>query len=157
MRMSGSDRVRLALREAGHELPTPAAALGAYVPAVEAGGLVFTSGQLPMRDGALLATGVVGADVDIDTARSCAARAALNALAAASGACDLDDVVRVVKVTGYVASAPGFERQPAVIDGASEVMLAAFGEDGRHARAAVGVTALPLGAPVEVEVVLQLA
>jgi enamine deaminase RidA (YjgF/YER057c/UK114 family) len=118
---------------------------------------VFTSGQLPMRDGALLATGLVGADVDTDTAHECAARCALNALAALSGVCDLDDVVRVVKVTGFVASAPGFTAQPAVVDGASAVMLAAFGDAGRHARAAVGVASLPLGAPVEVEIVVEIA
>lgn len=152
--MEAHARVRHALAAAGLILPEPPAALGAYVPAVRAGQLVFTAGQLPMLDGALLATGAVGADVDVAAARSCAACAALNALAAASTVCDLDAVTAVVKVTGFVTSATGFTSQPAVLDGASEVMLAAFGDVGRHARAAVGVAALPMGAPVEVEIVL---
>jgi len=150
---SVSDR----LAEAGHDLPQPAAALGAYVPAIRSGSLVFTSGQLPMRDGELLASGHVGADVDVDLARACAERCALNALAAASTVCDLDAVERVVKVTGYVASAPGFTAQPSVVDGASELMAIAFGVRGRHAREAVGVAELPLGAPVEVALVLEVA
>lgn len=145
------------LAAAGHSLPAAAAALGAYVPAVRAGALVFTSGQLPVKDGVLVAEGHVGAGVDLDTARECAAQCALNALAAASTVCDLDAVVAVVKVTGYVASSPGFTGQPAVVDGASAVMAVAFGEAGRHARAAVGVAELPKGAPVEVEIVLELA
>ena len=155
--MSENDKVESALLAAGHVLPGRPVALGSYVPAVRAGSLVFTSGQLPMVDGALMATGTVGGEVDVDTARSCAARCALNALAAASTVCDLDAVTAVVKVTGYVASAPGFTSQPAVVDGASQIVLAAFGEDGRHARAAVGVASLPLGAPVEVEIVLELS
>jgi enamine deaminase RidA (YjgF/YER057c/UK114 family) len=103
-----------------------------------------------------MAVGTVGGDVDIESAKSCAARCALNALAAASTVCDLDSVTAVVKVTGYVASVPGFTSQPSVVDGASQVILAAFGDAGRHARAAVGVASLPLGAPVEVEIVLEL-
>lgn len=126
------------------------------MPAVRAGSLVFTSGQLPLRDGRLVTTGHVGAEVDVATAAGCARQAALNALAAASAVCDLDEVVAVVKLTGYVASAPGFTAQPKVVDGASSVLATAFGEQGRHARAAVGVPELPLGAPVEVEIVLQL-
>jgi enamine deaminase RidA (YjgF/YER057c/UK114 family) len=133
------------------------AALGGYVPAVRTGSLVFTSGQLPMKAGVLLATGAVGSETDAETARACAEQCALNALAAASTVCDLDDVVHVVKVTGYVASGPGFTAQPAVVDGASAVMGSAFGAAGAHARAAVGVASLPLGAPVEVEIVLELA
>lgn len=144
------------LNAEGLDLPSPPSALGSYVPAVRAADFVFTSGQLPMRDGALSASGSVGADVDVDTARECAALCALNALAAASGVCDLDNVVRVVKVTGFVASADGFTAQPGVVDGASAVMLAAFGEAGRHARSAVGVASLPLGAPVEVEIILEI-
>jgi len=155
--MSASQGVAGRLAGAGLELPSGPVALGDYVPAVRTGSLVFTSGQLPMQAGALIATGSVGAGVDPDTARACASRCALNALAAASTVCDLDDVTRVVKVTGYVASAPGFTGQPGVVDGASAVMGAAFGETGRHARAAVGVASLPLGAPVEVEIVLELA
>lgn len=139
----------------GLELPVPAAALGAYVPAVRTGNLVFTSGQLPVRAGELLERGRVGDDVSADAAVSCARQCALNALAAASTVCDLDDVVRVVRLTGYVASAVDFSGQPGVIDGASGVLVLAFGEAGRHAREAIGVAALPLGAPVEVSVVLE--
>jgi len=144
------------LAEAGYTLPDAPQALGSYVPAVRAGSLVFTAGQLPLRDGALLTSGTVGVQVAVDQARLCAAQCALNALAAASTVCDLDGVAGVVKVTGYVASASGFTSQPAVIDGASAVVLAAFGDAGRHARVAVGVSELPLGAPVEVELVLRL-
>lgn len=146
------------LAEAGFVLPEPPAAIGSYVPAVLSGGFVFTSGQLPFSSGELLATGRVGASVDESAAFSCASRCALNALAAASGVCSLEDVVRVVKLTGYVASAPGFNRQPAVIDGASAIMTAAFGpERGAHAREAVGVAELPLEAPVEVSIILEVA
>jgi enamine deaminase RidA (YjgF/YER057c/UK114 family) len=109
-----------------------------------------------MKEGHLLSSGRVGGEVSPETARSCAAQCALNALAAASTVCELSEVAHVVKVTGYVASVAGFTGQPAVVDGASEVVLAAFGEAGRHARAAVGVAELPLGAPVEVELVLAL-
>lgn len=143
------------LASAGFELPEPAAAVGSYVPAVRAGDLVFTSGQLPVRGGELLAAGVVPSEVESEYATTCAAQCALNALAAASTVCDLDTVVRVVKLVGYVASAPGFGGQPGVINGASEVVRAAFGEAGTHAREAVGVAALPLGAPVEVSLVLE--
>lgn len=144
------------LSEAGYSLPDTPQALGSYVPAVRAGSLVFTAGQLPLRGGALLTSGAVGVQVTVDQARLCAAQCALNALAAASIVCDLDEVVGVVKVTGYVASGPGFTSQPTVIDGASAVVLAAFGDAGRHARVAVGVSELPLGAPVEIELVLRL-
>ena len=144
------------LAAAGFELPAPPTALGAYVPATRAGAFVFTSGQLPMRAGELMAQGLVGSDVDTDVARACAEQCALNALAAASSVCDLADVIRVVRLTGYVASAPGFTAQPGVIDAASAVMLSAFAEAGRHAREAVGVAALPLGAPVELSLVLEL-
>lgn len=154
--MTASQEVAARLAAAGLELPSGPAALGDYVPAVRSGSLVFTSGQLPMRADTLIVAGTVGADVGPDVARACASQCALNALAAASTVCDLDRVIRVVKVTGYVASAPGFTAQPAVVDGASSVMSSAFGEAGRHARAAVGVAALPLGAPVEVELVLEL-
>jgi enamine deaminase RidA (YjgF/YER057c/UK114 family) len=155
--MTASRETAQRLAAAGLELPAGPAALGDYVPAVRSGSLVFTSGQLPMLAGALLASGTVGAEVDAARARACAERCALNALAAASTVCDLDDVTRVVKVTGFVASVPGFTGQPAVVDGASAVMGVAFGESGRHARAAVGVASLPLGAPVELEIVLELA
>lgn len=142
------------LAAAGLTLPPAPAAVGAYVPAARFGDLVFTSGQLPMRSGELLARGLVGADVDPDIAASCAEQCALNALAAASSVCDLATVTSVVKLVGYVASANGFAAQPSVIDAASRVMQLAFGDGGRHAREAVGVAALPLGAPVELSVIL---
>lgn len=142
------------LRASGIELPGAPQALGLYLPAVRVGSLVFTSGQLPLKDGTLITSGLVGGEVDEETAKRCAETAALNALAAASTVCDLDDVVSVVKLVGYVASAAGFTAQPAVVNGASEVMQAAFGERGRHAREAVGVARLPLDAPVEVSLVL---
>lgn len=146
--------VRERLAAAGHVLPPPPAVLGVYVPAIREGGLVFTAGQLPMVDGELLATGSVGADVGEESGAACAARCALNALAAASTVCDLDGPVRVVRLTCYVASARGFRRQAVVADGASSVLAAAFGEAGPHAREAIGVAELPLGAPVEASLVL---
>lgn len=136
-------------------MPEAPTAVGAYVPAVRSGHLVFTSGQLPWLEGELLARGTVGADVTPETAAACAERCALNALAAAASVCDLDSVTRVVKIVAYVASVPDFGGQPGVIDSASAVMVAAFGESGTHAREAVGVAALPLGAPVELSIVLQ--
>lgn len=118
--------------------------------------MVFTSGQLPVQAGQLLATGAVPEAVSPEDAAGCARQCALNALAAAATVCDLDAVIRVVKLVGYVASSPSFGGQPAVINGASEVMLIAFGDSGVHAREAVGVAALPLGAPVEMSLVLEL-
>lgn len=144
------------LVRAGLVLPEPPVALGEYVPAARTGNLVFTSGQLPMRGGSLMTSGLVGREVDPDFARECARQCALNALAAATTVCDIDDIVAVVKVVGYVASADGFTAQPAVINGASEVCTIAFGDAGRHAREAVGVMRLPLDAPVEVSLVLEL-
>lgn len=143
------------LAELGIELPPVASALGSYVPAVRAGSLVYTSGQLPMQDGEVLARGKVGADVSQETAEACARRCALNALAAATTVCDLDDVVRIVRVTGYVASDPSFSAQPAVVNGASDLLAAVFGDAGRHSREAVGVAVLPLDAPVEVSVIFE--
>jgi enamine deaminase RidA (YjgF/YER057c/UK114 family) len=145
------------LASAGLLLPEPPSALGDYLPAVRAGSLVFTSGQLPLREGSLITSGLVGAAVTPEVAHECARVAALNGLAAASTVCDLDKVTRVAKVTGYVASAEGFTAQPQVIDGASAVLLTAFGQLGRHAREAVGVAQLPKGAPVEVSIVLVLS
>ncbi len=150
-------RVAQRLLDAGHSLPAPSAALGDYVPATRSGTLVFTSGQLPVVAGDLTAAGLVGADIDLEVARSAAALAALNALAAASTVCDLDAVVRVVKLVGYVASAEGFTAQPAVINGASAVLIDAFGDAGKHAREAVGVRRLPLDASVEVSLILEVS
>jgi enamine deaminase RidA (YjgF/YER057c/UK114 family) len=144
------------LSELGLTLPTVAAPVAAYIPAVRTGNLVWTSGQLPFVDGALAATGKVGTDVDAETAKQLAATCALNALAAiAAEIGDLDGVRRVVKVVGFVASSPSFFGQPGVINGASDLLGEVFGDAGRHARSAVGVAVLPLDAPVEVEVVVE--
>lgn len=145
------------LVELGLTLPPVSPPVAAYVPAVRSGSHVYVSGQLPLADGALLATGKVGAEVTAERAAGLAARCALNALAAVDALVGLDTVVRVVKVTGFVASAEGFTGQPGVVNGASELFGAVFGEAGRHARSAVGVAVLPLGAPVEIEVVVEVA
>ncbi|HWA67566.1 MAG TPA: RidA family protein [Mycobacteriales bacterium] len=140
----------------GLALPEVAKPVAAYVPAVLAGGLVWTSGQLPTVAGELVARGKVGAEVSAEDAAALARVCALNALAAIKAEIgDLDRVERVVKVVGYVASDPSFTAQPAVVNGASELLGTAFGPVGRHARSAVGVAVLPLDAPVEVEVVVQ--
>jgi enamine deaminase RidA (YjgF/YER057c/UK114 family) len=143
------------LGELGLELPEVAAPLAAYVPALRTGDLVYTSGQLPLRSGELLATGKVGAEVDPEQAAACAQQCALNALAAAAALVPLDRVRRVVKLVVFVASAPDFTGQPGVGNGASHLMAEVFGDAGRHARSAVGVAVLPLDAPVEVEAVFE--
>jgi enamine deaminase RidA (YjgF/YER057c/UK114 family) len=145
------------LRELGIELPGVAVPAGSYVPARQAGSLVFTAGQLPLVRGTLEATGKVGAEVDPDTAHGLARTCALNALAAIDDLVGLDRVTGVIKVVGFVASAPGFTGQPAVINGASNLLAEVFGEAGRHARSAVGVAELPLNAPVEVELMVEVA
>jgi len=146
------------LAELGIDLPAVVPPVAAYVPAVRHGDLVHTSGQLPMVDGALTLTGKVGdtaGAVTPEQAKDAARTCALNALAAVAAEIgDLDQVVRVVKVTGFVASEPSFTGQPGVINGASELLGEIFGDAGRHARSAVGVAALPLDAPVEVEIVV---
>jgi enamine deaminase RidA (YjgF/YER057c/UK114 family) len=149
------------LAELGLELPPVAAPLAAYVPAVRTGSQVWTSGQLPLVDGSLLATGTVSADgtdgtVPAAQATELAARCALNALAAVHDLVGLSERLRVIKVVGFVASAPGFYGQPGVVDGASRLLGDVFGDKGRHARSAVGVAALPLNAPVEVELVVEI-
>jgi enamine deaminase RidA (YjgF/YER057c/UK114 family) len=144
------------LRELGLTLPAVATPAGAYVPARRAGSLVFTAGQLPLVDGALPATGKVGAEVEPEEARDLARLCALNALAAIEDLVGLDAVSAVVKVVGFVASAPGFTGQPGVLNGASELLGSVFDDAGRHARSAVGVAELPLGSPVEVELVVEL-
>lgn len=143
------------LSELGLTLPTVVAPLAAYVPAVRTGNLVYTSGQLPMVDGQLSAQGKVGADVSAEDARDIARLCALNALAAVDALVGLDNVTRVVKVVGFVASAPGFNGQPGVVNGASQLLGDVFGEAGAHARSAVGVAELPLDAPVEVELIVE--
>ncbi|WP_328770705.1 RidA family protein [Streptomyces sp. NBC_00286] len=145
------------LAELGLTLPEVVPPLAAYQPAVQSGVYVYTSGQLPMVDGKLVATGKVGAEVAPEAAKELAATCALNALAAVKSiAGDLDRVARVVKVVGFVASAPDFTAQPAVVNGASELLGAVLGDKGVHARSAVGVAVLPLDSPVEVEIQVEL-
>jgi enamine deaminase RidA (YjgF/YER057c/UK114 family) len=151
-------QVEARIAELGLAVPETSPPLAAYIPAVVSGSLVFTSGQLPMVDGVLPATGKVGADVDADAAASLARNCVLNGLAAARGAIgSLDRITRVVKVVGFVASDPSFTGQPGVINGASELLGEIFGDAGAHARSAVGVAVLPLDAPVEVEFVFEFA
>ncbi|WP_422115575.1 RidA family protein [Brachybacterium sp. UNK5269] len=152
-----SARVRARLEELGRALPAVAAPVAAYVPAVATGPHVHTSGQLPFVDGSLPLTGKVGAEVSAEQAAELAALCCLNALAAIEALVgDLDRVVRIVKLTGYVASDPSFTAQPAVINGASELLGEVFGQAGAHARAAVGVAVLPLDAPVELDLLVEL-
>jgi enamine deaminase RidA (YjgF/YER057c/UK114 family) len=145
------------LVELGIELPEVAKPLAAYVPAVKSGSFVHTSGQLPFVAGQLAATGKVGAELGPEEAKGHARTCALNALAAVHALVGIDSVVRVVKVVGFVASADGFTGQPAVVNGASELFGEVFGDAGQHARSAVGVAELPLGAPVEVELIVEVA
>lgn len=146
------------LAELGLSVPTTSKPVAAYIPAVASGNLVYTSGQLPMVDGALPMTGKVGAEVDAEAAKQLARTCVLNGLAAARSAIgSLDRITRVVKVVGFVASDPSFTGQPGVINGASELLGEIFGDAGQHARSAVGVAVLPLDAPVEVEFVFEFA
>jgi enamine deaminase RidA (YjgF/YER057c/UK114 family) len=150
--MSIADR----LKELSITLPSPPKPVAAYVPAVRTGNLLFISGQLPSEDGRIRYTGKVPADISQDDAYAAARLAVINALAVAQGEIgSLDKVTRVVRVMGHVASAPGFTGQPAVINGASELLGEIFGERGRHSRAALGAAELPLGACVEVEMILE--
>ena len=144
------------LAELGIRLPPVPAPVASYVPAVRSGSFVFTSGQLPFVDGGLRRTGKVGGSVDIEDAAADAKVCALNALAAIDDLVGLDSVARIVRVVGYVASAEGFTSQPRVVNGASEILGRIFGPAGEHARSAVGVAELPLGAPVEVELTVEL-
>jgi len=146
------------LSELGLSVPDVVPPVAAYVPAVRSGMHVFTAGQLPMRDGALMATGKVGGSVTPEQAAECARQCALNAIAAVKSVVgDLGTVSRVVKAVVFVASTPDFTGQPGVANGASELLAAAFGDAGVHARSAVGVPVLPLDAPVEVELVVELS
>jgi enamine deaminase RidA (YjgF/YER057c/UK114 family) len=140
----------------GLTLPPVVPPVAAYVPAVRSGNTVYTAGQLPMADGQLLSVGKVGAEVGAAEAAALARTCALNALAAAASvAGGLSAISRIVKVTGFVASAPDFTGQPQVVNGASELLLEIFGDTGRHARSAVGVAVLPLNAPVEIELTVE--
>jgi enamine deaminase RidA (YjgF/YER057c/UK114 family) len=142
--------------ELGFSLPETAKPLAAYIPAVQSGNLVFTSGQLPMIEGSLAETGKVGGSVSPERAKELATVCALNALAAVKTVIgDLDKIKRVVKVVGFVSSTPDFSGQPGVVNGASEFLGAVFGDKGIHARSAVGVAVLPLDAPVEIELIVE--
>jgi enamine deaminase RidA (YjgF/YER057c/UK114 family) len=145
------------LAELGLTLPTVVPPLASYVPAVQSGNYVYVSGQLPIVDGKLVQAGKVGAEVSTEQATELAKICALNALAAIDSLVGLGRLVKIVKVSGFVASAPGFTGQPAVVNGASNLFGEVLGEQGRHARSAVGVAELPLGAPVEVEVIAEVA
>ena len=146
------------ISELGIVLPQVATPAGAYVPAVVSGNLVFTAGQIPLVDGKLAATGKVGRDLTAEQAKEIARICALNAVAAVKSVIgDLDRVKKVVKVVGFVSSDPSFSQQPAVVNGASELLEQIFGEKGIHARSAVGVAVLPLDAPVEVELIVEFA
>ena len=145
------------LRELGYELPGVAKPLASYVPAVRVGDQVWTSGQLPLVEGSLPLTGKVGAEVTTEQAQEQARIAALNALAAIDAEVGLDNVSRVLKIVGFVASDPGYEEQPVVINGASDFIGEVFGDAGKHARSAVGVAALPKNAPVEIELIVEIA
>jgi enamine deaminase RidA (YjgF/YER057c/UK114 family) len=145
------------LAELGIELPAVTPPVASYIPAVRTGNHVYVSGQVPLVDGKPLATGKVGAEVTPERANELAARCALQLLAAVDDLVGLEAVVRVVKVVGFVASAPGFSGQPAVINGASDFLADVLGNAGRHARSAVGVAELPLNVPVEVEAIFEVA
>jgi len=145
------------LDELGLALPPVVKPLAAYVPAVRTGSLVFTAGQLPMVDGSLPATGKVGAQVTPERAAELARICILNALAAVDALVGLDNIVRIVKVVGFVASTPDFTGQPGVVNGASTLLGDVFGDAGAHARSAVGVASLPLDAPVEIELIVEVA
>jgi enamine deaminase RidA (YjgF/YER057c/UK114 family) len=150
---AGSPRARLG--QLGVALPQVVAPLASYVPAVRAGNLVYTSGQLPIEGGKLAGTGKVGGEISPEQGKALARICALNALAAVGSVVDIDAVARVVKVVGFVASAPGFNGQPSVVNGASDLLAEVFGDNGVHARSAVGVAELPLDAPVEVELIVE--
>ncbi|MFM8211743.1 MAG: RidA family protein [Actinomycetes bacterium] len=144
------------IKELGLQLPEPPKPLAAYIPAKQVGNLVFTAGQLPMVNGEIILKGLLGQDVEIDPAYNAAKICTLNALSAIKGVIgDLDKIKQVVRVVGYVASVPTFTQQPAVVNGASELLLEIFGENGKHARSAVGMAVLPLNAAVEIELTVE--
>jgi enamine deaminase RidA (YjgF/YER057c/UK114 family) len=148
--------VEMKLNQLGLNLPDAPKPVAAYIPAKQTGNLVFTAGQLPMVNGELISKGLLGQDVEIDEANKAARICTLNALAAIKGVIgDLDRIKQIVRVVGYVASVPTFTQQPAVVNGASELLLEIFGENGKHARSAVGMAVLPLNASVEIELTVE--
>jgi enamine deaminase RidA (YjgF/YER057c/UK114 family) len=149
--------IELKLKELEIKLPEAPSPVAAYIPAKQTGKLVFTAGQLPMVNGELISKGLLGQDVEIDEANKAARICTLNALAAIKGVIgDLDRIKQIVRVVGYVASVPTFTQQPAVVNGASELLLDIFGENGKHARSAVGMAVLPLNASVEIELTVEI-
>jgi len=148
--------VRAKLAELGLTLPVAAKPIAAYVPAVRTGNLVFTAGQLPLVDGKIEFTGKVGGPVSVEQAKELAQICALNALAAVETVANIDDIVRIVRVVGYVNGVPGYLNHPGVVNGASELFVHIWGEEGKHARSAIGVAELPLDSPVEVELTVEL-
>lgn len=147
------------LKELGLELPKPAVPVASYVPTVQTGNLLYVSGQIPSRDGEVLFTGKVGADVSLEAAQEAARACTLNGIAAMKAALggDLGRIQRIVKLTGFVAAADGFTDIPKVINGASDLLQQVFGDAGRHSRSAVGCAELPLGVPVEIEFIVETA
>ena len=144
------------LGQIGLKIPEAPKPVAAYIPAKQTGNLVFTAGQLPMVNGELISKGLLGQDVEIDEANKAARICTLNALSAIKGVIgDLDQIKQIVRVVGYVASVPTFTQQPAVVNGASELLLEIFGENGKHARSAVGMAVLPLNASVEIELTVE--
>ena len=149
-------KIEDSLKEKNQKLPEAPKPVAAYIPAKQTGKLVFTAGQLPMVNGELISKGLLGQDVEIDEANKAARICTLNALAAIKGVIgDLDRIKQIVRVVGYVASVPTFTQQPAVVNGASELLLEIFGENGKHARSAVGMAVLPLNASVEIELTVE--
>jgi len=149
--------VEIKLEKMGIVLPEISKPVAAYIPAKQTGNLVFTAGQLPMVQGELISKGLLGQDVEIEEANKAARICTLNALAAIKGVIgELDRIQQIVRVVGYVASAPTFTQQPAVVNGASELLLEIFGERGKHARSAVGMAVLPLNASVEIELTVEI-
>ena len=143
------------LRELGFTVPTAPKPLAAYIPAVKTGNLIFTAGQLPLVDGQMAGVGKVGGEISVERGRELAEIAALNALAAVETITSIDNILRIVRVVGYVNGIPGFTNQPGVINGASELFVKIWEDAGRHARSAIGVAELPLNAPVEIELTVE--
>lgn len=148
---------RVNLKELGLSIPVAAKPVAAYLPATRTGNLIFTAGQLPMRDGSLVREGKVGQEVTVEEAKDLARLCALNCLAAVETLLPIEKITRIVRVVGYVNGVSGFVSQPAVMNGASELFVALWGESGKHARSAIGVADLPLNAPIEVELTVEVA
>jgi len=149
--------VRERLKELGLSVPLTAKPVAAYLPASRTGNLIFTAGQLPMRDGSLVKEGKVGHEVTVEEAKNLAQLCALNCLAAVETITPIEKITRIIRVVGYVNGVSGFTSQPAVMNGASELFVALWGEAGKHARSAVGVAELPLNSPIEVELTVEMA